>query len=197
MKWLSYDSPCISLELSQKAKSSQITQAKTRNAVLEGSFEGVLGFAHGCVNFFFYKVWVWKGKILWGRGKGKQPPESSAMALCIPAESSSLLQITYLTTETLPQFASHLSPALRSQGLKQLKAFYEFLYPTVAHREPQSTTEKGPNWRRETQLRPKPRLSESPFSEEAWERIFYIPSWQAAFPTSLLLDSTFLGPLVL
>lgn len=60
---------CIFLESMANLKPSQSTQAKTGHAVLHGFFgDGVVLCTWVC-GFFFNKVWVWKGKILWGRGK--------------------------------------------------------------------------------------------------------------------------------
>lgn len=53
--------------------------------------------------------------------KKKQPLESLAISLCIPVKTSSLLQITYLTTETSLLFTSKPPHLQRSQSLKEQK----------------------------------------------------------------------------
>lgn len=130
MKWLPLR---LSLYLPGADSKSQVLSdhtSKDKKCSTRGFFWGGVGLCTWVCEFFFYKVWVWKGKILWGRGKGKQPPESLAIARCIAMHSCrKLLPGTDNPSRHRNLAIIHLpSPSIaKLPGAQWLKAFYESL----------------------------------------------------------------------
>lgn len=127
--------------------------------------------------------------------KKKQPLESLAISLCIPVKTSSLLQITYLTTETSLLFTSKPPHLQRSQSLKEQKTSQASPQLLSGPKESQSKVEKEAGLTQPEKRRAAPtktQTSGESFPKGAWQRSSEIYRGkhlfqQASYQTQLFL----------